>query len=215
MGFKNVSRPSTAVTAACCLAGLLAAPAQAFGPAFLCEGNPILWNRTPSTLYLSTTTFPIGSPWDLQLQKAMSEWNGIWSSFWSFDLGRDLDGTHATGNGVNEVYGTDELPSGTIGHTDILFSCYWFFGLHYGIEETDIQFSSDVTWNTGSFDSSDLGEPYHFGVVALHEMGHAMGLTHSNGGQAPRPQCDRSTERQQPQAVEGEMGQVSMDQLVG
>jgi hypothetical protein len=144
-----------------------------------CNGNPIKYNNWWTNMYISTTSFPPGTSWDVDLQDAMWHWNNVKGSGFNFYVGRDTDGTHSSGNGVNEVYLGSE-PGTALAVTQVRYHCYWFFGYQYGIDETDIAFSSSRSWNTGAFNYANLGSPIHFESVALHELGHALGLLHED-----------------------------------
>lgn len=161
-----------------------AGPAFAYTPTLRCNGNPVLWSDPQTTMFVSTTSFPVGSPWHTRFQEALGAWSDIEGSPWSFSYGWDLDGTHAMGNGVNEVYVQENLPSGVPATTISKASCWWFFGWHYSLTEMDMVFSNAFTWNSGTFQASNLEQPLHFGGAALHELGHVLGLGHWNGTHA-------------------------------
>lgn len=146
----------------------------------ICGGNAIKWNGDQSTLYISTTSFPAGSGWDSRLQNAMWHWNNVKGSNFLYWVNRDTDGSHNDNNGRNEVYLDNSLSGNTLAVTRTRYHCYWLFGYRYGIDETDIGFSNNVTWSTGSLNYFNLGSPYSFEGVALHEIGHALGLSHED-----------------------------------
>jgi len=145
-----------------------------------CSGNNIRWNSGWENLYVSTTSFPADSSWDVDLQDAMWHWNNVKGSSFNFYVGRDTDGSHSSGNGKTEVYFDSSETGSALGVTHVRSHCYWALGYQYGLDETDVAFNGGLSWSTGSFDYTKLGSPYNFEEVALHEFGHALGLNHED-----------------------------------
>jgi hypothetical protein len=164
-------------------AALAASGAQA-SAARDCNGNMVKWNDWSTLMYISTTSFPEGSAWDTALQNALWHWNNVGGSGFTYGLGRDTDGSHGE-NGVNEVYMSSSEAGSALAVTHVYYHCYWAFGWSYGLDETDMAFNSNLSWDTGKFVyANGISPPYNFELVALHELGHALGLTHEDGVQA-------------------------------
>jgi len=144
-----------------------------------CGGGKQTWSGSRANMYISTTSFPPGSSWDYRLQYSMWYWNNVKASGFNFYVGRDTDGTHRLGNGKNEIY--LEGNNGALAVTYTRYRCYWLFGWHRGIKETDIGYNVNYSWSTASYSySNPTGSPYNFQGVSLHELGHSLGLLHEN-----------------------------------
>jgi len=110
----------------------------------------------------------------------MWHWNNVKGSGFIFYVLRDTDGSHALGNDVSEIYIDNSLSGSVLAVTTTRSDCYWFFGLHYGILETDMGFNGNLSWSLNPLNYGSLGSPFSFESVALHELGHALGLTHED-----------------------------------
>jgi hypothetical protein len=168
---------SLVLAAALLLAGASAASAYSWRT---CGGGKQTWSGSRANMYISTTSFPPGSSWDGRLQNAMWHWNNVKGSGFNFWVGRDTDGTHRLGNGRNEIY-LENNSGSALAVTYTRTRCYWFFGWHRGIKETDIGYNVNYSWSTGSYSyANPTGSPFNFESVSLHELGHSLGLLHEN-----------------------------------
>jgi len=148
-----------------------------------CWDRTVKWNRGWNTMALTAITIPPGSDWDVRYQNAMWHWNNVKGSSFTYYYSR-AGNTVSLGNGVSEVYGTDLGTGGTLGVTRTRYHCNrtWFFDWSYsiGIDETDMAFNTRVLWSLGPLNYGNLGSPISFESVALHELGHALGLGHED-----------------------------------
>ena len=159
---------------------LLASAANAAGWK-TCNDKKQTWGGDATTMYLSTTSFPIDSEWDKHTQYMMSEWNSVGGSNFKFYVGRDTDNSVRSGNGRNEVYFLTENNETYLGVTKLRWTCYWLFGTKKGYDEADISINTRYSWTLSDFTGSTSGSPYNFELVMLHELGHALGLNHYDG----------------------------------
>lgn len=95
-------------------------------------------------------------------------------------------GTVGRGNGENEIYASDISPPGV---AQMNYHCYWFFGLHYGLDEVDVVLDSSRTWTSSTAKSVNFANFANFAYtgsalpidsVITHEVGHFLGLMHVN-----------------------------------
>ncbi|MCL6479189.1 MAG: matrixin family metalloprotease [Peptococcaceae bacterium] len=90
---------------------------------------------------------------------AANTWNTVPGKTLTFNYGGSTTATNYSYNGSNEVLWKD------LGSTSTLaFTCYWYSG--QSLLEADIVFNDYYIWNT----------EYDIQSIALHELGHVLGL---------------------------------------
>jgi len=139
-----------------------------------CGGVPVKWLRGWTNLSLNTVSLPPGSVWDTRFQNAMWHWNNVKGSSFDFFVLRDTDGTISNDNGVTEIYFSSNIGT-ALAVTTFRSRCS-----DRSIIETDIGFNLNYSWSTDPFNYDSPDAPYSFEGVALHELGHALGLNHED-----------------------------------
>lgn len=147
-----------------------------------CEGKKQRWEPARATMYMSTTSMPVGSAWDLKAQYKMSEWRDVPGSSFKFYISRDTDGSSNTNNSRNEVYFSNKPNESDAGTTFLRYKCWRALGkTHNEILEADIRLNSRYSWtNADMIGNSHTSGTYNYQLVIMHELGHALGLLHSD-----------------------------------
>jgi hypothetical protein len=140
-----------------------------------CENEPLVYRQGWTNLFLDDTLGNDSDSYNLRAQWAMSEWNAVANSNWNFFY-RTENHAFVQGDGHNTVSGlvASVFTGGAIGTTWNQWDSCWKWG-DQQIIESDVGFSAGVNW---TFDPSlDGSVPYDFKLVAMHEFGHALGLS--------------------------------------
>lgn len=145
------------------------------------NGAPAVWANARCTMYHdpSWSAFP---SYVSELKAAMGPWNAVSGSNFRFTHGgastsADL---RSQTNGNSDVY-FDDLSASAYAVTWIMQSGPTLF-------DRDVTFNTDWTWSTGG------GSGVDFRSVAIHELGHVLGLGHESAKPAVmQPTYDGTT----------------------
>ena len=141
----------------------------------LCNsGDSAAWPNGSATLRASSVGFPVGSAWRTSLQWVANRWSNSPMKM-DFSIQWNEPGV-AMNNGQSEVWWTDTLAWPA--------ACWIWWNGSCEIVEADMIFRNTVNY-TNSTSKSNLmsyaGSARPFRTTAMHEFGHAMGLSHENG----------------------------------
>lgn len=146
----------------------------------VCGDQKVTWDSNAINLRSASVSFPSGSSWLSALSTSISRVNENPSPF-NFSL---TSGDTSVGfdNGQNEIwFSSDSAYSPAVTYT--WTTCYWLFGYHTSIDETDIVFYNGTSYTTSTSTTAlwpygGASRPFH--TTAIHELGHALGLNHVN-----------------------------------
>ena len=157
------------------LAAIFTAPVNAY------ELHDYKWPSAETTFYvnISSPHFPyireLGSLWNRAFEQAAERWNQ--ATIFNFGIRHTYEdpcdgGTRVNGVGfASDICGEDSFgPSGT----SLAVTLNWRIGTLQ--TESNIVFNSEYSWRV--YDGPAINDPIDFRRVAVHELGHALGLGH-------------------------------------
>ncbi len=140
---------------------------------FVTYAQDARWPGDTAHLLLSTDTLPAGGAARRVLEESCADWSDVDGSAFTFTLGEGDDA--AALDHADRVSGVAFSPSVQAGVLGVTYTRDW----RDRRLEADILFNDAVAWDTS-------GQPewwqYDLGSTARHELGHALGLRHSDAG---------------------------------
>ena len=111
--------------------------------------------------------------WGPVAESALGEWNQTISRL-QFNVVRDSNGAKGDGNGVNNVFFSNDVYGMAFDSTTLAVTTNW---LRRNVRtEGDVIFNASLTWD--SYGGALRHGTNDFRRVALHEFGHVLGLDH-------------------------------------
>jgi hypothetical protein len=136
---------------------------------------PYSWPMPNATFYVDIPGYE--NNWNIAFESAMSSWQ---SAGFTFKIVRDAYSDPCGGSGnrnnKNGVGFSADYCGVSFGSTTLAITTIWFST--FQIEETDIVFNSNQDWDVYSGPYQSYANDFQ--RVALHELGHSIGLDHED-----------------------------------
>jgi len=134
-------------------------------------GSPVRWPNAQATVHHDPKT--ITGSYVSELAAALAVWSNVSGSAFRFTHGGASSAANVrdSQNGSTDIYFDNSLPP--YGYAVTMVNTPYTGA---DITERDVAFNGNVTWTTSA--TNQAGGPVDFRTVAIHELGHVLGLLH-------------------------------------
>jgi FG-GAP-like repeat/Matrixin len=158
--------------------------------AYVLEGAKWQFSPVNVQMSLTATAGALVSPPSFPLMDGSTSWEqvytgatGVWNAVENLELTTTTAGASSrlgTQDGINETYFGTQIGGYNLMPDDLAITVIYYEGST--LEESDTVFKSTVPWNSYSGPLLNNGNgPFDFRRVAIHELGHTIGLADING----------------------------------